>query len=510
MRIGKVEGVRSKGDFPPNSYNPRARVRQRGGEEPDASSKPEAPRPKGRAQKIDRTESRIEARAELKQLQNLRSFLEKFFPASTIVSKQREIISIMQLQGETLREYWDKFNQLCASCPDRQISEHLLILHSLDGLSMQDKFYVDVAVGGSSSDEDNQSLDEETDPSGRNFDDEPIEDRYYQLLDPFQELHAEAMKFQYKAAQVARIASPNGWISDDEVRHRFSYFRKFRTVEWIAHQGLANFVQMKGDYYPDLVEEKLAFSVSKVKAVLFKLIEHVIPFVCQRKGINIIIDDDVWLSFIGLKVEGYKSHVHDSKVNNWTNKKEIYKDFLRYLGRCVYAKCHKDKDTNQLVAVKSDHMIEVGCNHGYNLPFGVFISKALEPQKVDLTDEIKVECTKSNEIGKTTLTCIGLKKNVDGWVFKDVQTPIVNVTGPSNSDETPSSFTPHTEFERYVMEHFQRTSTRILKVEKSIFIIEKKVDEIVENYTRSASSTDKSDDKEETTKEDSMETSDSD
>ncbi|WVZ13203.1 hypothetical protein V8G54_017733 [Vigna mungo] len=78
-----------------------------------------------------------------------RSFLEKFFPTSTTISKRREISSIMQLQGETFREYWDRFNQLCASCPDHQISEHLLILHFLDGLSMQDRFYVDAAAGGS-------------------------------------------------------------------------------------------------------------------------------------------------------------------------------------------------------------------------------------------------------------------------------------------------------------------------------------------------------------------------
>ncbi|XP_022638039.1 uncharacterized protein LOC111241876 [Vigna radiata var. radiata] len=78
-----------------------------------------------------------------------RSFLEKFFRVSTTVSKQREISSIMQLQGETLREYWDRFNQLCASCPNHQISDHLLILHFIDGLSIHDRHYVDAAVGGS-------------------------------------------------------------------------------------------------------------------------------------------------------------------------------------------------------------------------------------------------------------------------------------------------------------------------------------------------------------------------
>lgn len=59
--------------------------------------------------------------------------------------------------------------------------------------------------GCSSSDDDEQSLEEETNlclmagsvklgTSGNNFDDEPIEDRYYQLLYAFQELHVEAMR----------------------------------------------------------------------------------------------------------------------------------------------------------------------------------------------------------------------------------------------------------------------------------------------------------------------------
>ncbi|KAG2404474.1 uncharacterized protein HKW66_Vig0113960 [Vigna angularis] len=60
--------------------------------------------------------------------------------------------------------------------------------------------------------------------------------------------------------------------------------------DWIAHQGLAKLV----------------------------------------KGVNIKIDDDVWLSFTGLKGEGYKSHVHDFHVNKWKKWKEIYKDCLRY------------------------------------------------------------------------------------------------------------------------------------------------------------------------------------
>ncbi|WVZ01584.1 hypothetical protein V8G54_027653 [Vigna mungo] len=76
-----------------------------------------------------------------------------------------------------------------------------------------------------------------------------------------------------KAAQVVRNASPNGWISDDETRYKFGCYRKLFEVvphkyldlelfkkqgflfqDWLVEVGLAKFVEMTGDCYPDLVE----------------------------------------------------------------------------------------------------------------------------------------------------------------------------------------------------------------------------------------------------------------
>ncbi|KAG2409354.1 uncharacterized protein HKW66_Vig0000190 [Vigna angularis] len=88
----------------------------------------------------------------------------------------------------------------------------------------------------------------------------------------------------------------------------------------------------------------------------------------------------------------------------------------------------------------------------------------------------------------------GLKKTKHGWVFKDV-------------DETPSTFTPQTEFERFVVDQFQMLSTRISKVEKSLIMIHKKSDEDNAPITPSTS---ESDDDDNTTEVESMETSDSD
>ncbi|KAG2394640.1 uncharacterized protein HKW66_Vig0079850 [Vigna angularis] len=161
---------------------------------------------------------------------------------------------------------------------------------------------------------------------------------------------------------------------------------------------------------------------------------------------DIKIDDEIWLSFTGLKAEGFMSHERNFELNQWTNKKKIYKEYLRSPIRLK-------------VAVMSEHMIEIASS-----PYGVFMSRVLKHHQVDLTD---------------------------GWVFKDV-------------DETPSTFTPQTEFERFVVDQFRRLSTRISKVEKSLIMIHKKSDEDNALITPSAS---ESDDEDDTTEDESMETS---
>ncbi|RDX87051.1 hypothetical protein CR513_31531, partial [Mucuna pruriens] len=77
-----------------------------------------------------------------------RTFLEKFFPASRTASIRKEICGIRQHTGETLHEYWERFNKLCATCPHHQISEQLLIQYFYEGLSMMDKSMIDAASGG--------------------------------------------------------------------------------------------------------------------------------------------------------------------------------------------------------------------------------------------------------------------------------------------------------------------------------------------------------------------------
>ncbi|RDX88434.1 hypothetical protein CR513_29975, partial [Mucuna pruriens] len=77
-----------------------------------------------------------------------RTFLEKFFPASRTASIRKEICGIRQHTGETLHEYWERFNKLCATCPHHQISEQLLIQYFYEGLLMMDRSMIDAANGG--------------------------------------------------------------------------------------------------------------------------------------------------------------------------------------------------------------------------------------------------------------------------------------------------------------------------------------------------------------------------
>ena len=50
-------------------------------------------------------------------------FLHKFFLASRVANIRREICGIRQKDTETLHEYWERFKQLCANCPQHGISE---------------------------------------------------------------------------------------------------------------------------------------------------------------------------------------------------------------------------------------------------------------------------------------------------------------------------------------------------------------------------------------------------
>ncbi|KOM35124.1 hypothetical protein LR48_Vigan02g127400 [Vigna angularis] len=86
-------------------------------------------------------------------------------------------------------------------------------------------------------------------------------------------MHSSSSRRKEKVAWVTRNANPSGWISDEEIRGKFLYWRVIKYVvphkylalqlfkkewflfqEWIAYKGLTDFVKMKGHCYLDLVE----------------------------------------------------------------------------------------------------------------------------------------------------------------------------------------------------------------------------------------------------------------
>nr|XP_027094989.1 uncharacterized protein LOC113715038 [Coffea arabica] len=77
-----------------------------------------------------------------------KKFLDKYFPASRAASLRKEICGIKQHPGESLYEYWERFNFLLHKCPQHQISEQLLIQYFYEGLLFRDRSIIDAASGG--------------------------------------------------------------------------------------------------------------------------------------------------------------------------------------------------------------------------------------------------------------------------------------------------------------------------------------------------------------------------
>ena len=78
----------------------------------------------------------------------VKAFLDKFFPATRAANIRREICGIRQRDTENLHEYWERFKQLVASCPQHGISEQLLIQYFYEGLLPMERKMMDAASGG--------------------------------------------------------------------------------------------------------------------------------------------------------------------------------------------------------------------------------------------------------------------------------------------------------------------------------------------------------------------------
>jgi len=51
------------------------------------------------------------------------------------------------MNGESLYEYWERFNRLCASFPQHQITDQLLIQYFYEGILLSSWSIIDAASG---------------------------------------------------------------------------------------------------------------------------------------------------------------------------------------------------------------------------------------------------------------------------------------------------------------------------------------------------------------------------
>ncbi|WVY90932.1 hypothetical protein V8G54_036446 [Vigna mungo] len=275
-----------------------------------------------------------------------------------------------------------------------------------------------------------------------------------------------------KEVVVVKGPDPVGWINDEETRENFleerakvvvspmylklSMFERegFLFPGWLETQELSAFVQMKGDWFPDLVR------------------------------------------VVGLKSEGISSHLPNFENNQWLKKKDLYTNWLRFPGRytierlfvheglnmeekitayllawvILLGRLIRDKmsteDVYLLHAIKNNiptNWVEMIKNHMKNvvfirshyLPYAVFISKILVIQGVNVNGEQRCSCNGTNVINRNTIASLGLVKTVKGWCFKGEEDLTYSSGSTPATNEERTNFFLETNFQRFAVEQFK-------------------------------------------------------
>ncbi|KOM57484.1 hypothetical protein LR48_Vigan11g051700 [Vigna angularis] len=288
-----------------------------------------------------------------------------------------------------------------------------------------------------------------------------------------------------KAIVVARNIDLSWWISDEETRLEFLRWTKFKHIvphkylnldlfekegfhfqEWIETQGLSTLVQMKGDWYPDLVR------------VFYNNMRNIDGVLHSRvKGVNVHIDNDVWFPLAGLKAEGLFSHLRYSETNRWLKKKDVYSNWLRFPGRYTIERLYVHDGLNKEEKITADILAYV-------------ILPARPVQDRMTTEDVFL----LNQTCTTSTTCCVYQQNPDfkttkGWCFKDEENMVQSSGSTLALNEDLTNFVPETNFERFVVEKLRK--------------LEHKIDALHEKKNKNDSPTE--DSSEESSKEDSME-----
>ena len=76
------------------------------------------------------------------------NFLSRFYPPAKTARKRNEILTFYQVDGETLYEAWERFNELLRKCPHHQIAKQNLVQNFYNGLLYTTRTLIDAAAGG--------------------------------------------------------------------------------------------------------------------------------------------------------------------------------------------------------------------------------------------------------------------------------------------------------------------------------------------------------------------------
>ncbi|KOM48205.1 hypothetical protein LR48_Vigan07g190900 [Vigna angularis] len=268
--------------------------------------------------------------------------------------------------------------------------------------------------------------------------------------------------------------------------------------KWMETQELSTLIQMKGDWYPNLVR------------VFYHNLEIVNRDIRSKvKGVSICIDNNVWQQVFGLKAEGIFSHLPNSEINRWLKKRDLYRSWLRFLGKYTIERLFvheglnmEEKITIYLLAwvilpgrllqdrmttedvyllhgikndvptnwveVLKDHMTEVALSKSHYLPYAVLVNRILILQGVNVDGEHKCSCNCINVVNQNIVASCGLVKTMRRWCFKGEE-DLVHSSGSSpavNEDRT--NFLPKTNFERFVVNQFRNLIERVTNLERKL------------------------------------------
>lgn len=255
----------------------------------------------------------------------------------------------------------------------------------------------------------------------------------------------------------------------------------FKFPMWLEKQELSDFIQIKGNWYPNLVKT----FYHNLRVVNNEIYSRV-------KDMDIHINDFVWNIVSNLPSESVYSHLPKSEMNTLLNKKHVYQEWLRFpdldYAENVFAHegvlkeekimahllvkiilpgtsrtdrmtteeiylLHVIKNgnsTNWLQVVK-DHMEYTTIIGSLYLPYVCLINKVLVLLRVDIKNEQKCIWNSSNVFDKDSLMSLGLVKTINEWKFMDENTS----ESISTKEAVGTDFFLVTNFEKYVAEQIR-------------------------------------------------------